>query len=100
VHALAVGSQALNSFERLDDIIRAGVLPAGRGPDLHDALEFIAFVRWRTQADDVRSGREPGNTVEPDRLSEFERKSLRDAFTVLSHAQDYLRYRYQSVRGR
>ena len=100
VHALAVGSQALNSFERLDDIIRAGVLPAGRGPDLHDALEFIAFVRWRTQADDLRSGREPGNTVEPDRLSEFERKSLRDAFTVLSHAQDYLRYRYQSVRGR
>ncbi|MFP5466011.1 MAG: DUF294 nucleotidyltransferase-like domain-containing protein [Gammaproteobacteria bacterium] len=99
VHALAVGSQALNSFERLDDIIRAGILPTGRGPDLHDALEFITFVRWRTQADDLRAGREPGNTVEPDRLSEFERKSLRDAFTVLNHAQDYLRYRHQSVRG-
>lgn len=99
VHALAVGSRAINSFERLDAVIKAGVLPAGRGPDLHDALEFIAFVRFRTQAEDLRAGREPGNVVEPERLSEFERKTLRDAFTVLSHAQDYLRYRYQSARS-
>lgn len=99
VHALAVGSQALNSYERLDDVIKAGILPRGRGPDLHDALEFIAFVRLRAQADDLRSGREPGNALSPDRLSEFERKSLRDAFTVLSHAQDFLRFRYQSARS-
>ncbi|NIC41313.1 DUF294 nucleotidyltransferase-like domain-containing protein, partial [Aquabacterium sp. A08] len=99
VHALAVGSEALNSFERLDDVVRAQVLPPGRGPDLHDALEFIAGVRLRTQADDLRAGREPDNSLEPERLSDFERKRLRDAFTVLSHAQDYLKYRHGSGRG-
>ena len=31
VHALAVGSEALNSFDRLDDVIQAGVLSPGRG---------------------------------------------------------------------
>lgn len=34
VHALAVGSRAQNSFERLDDIIDAGILPKGRAQDL------------------------------------------------------------------
>ncbi len=98
VHALSVGSEALNSFERLDDVIRAGVLPPGRGPDLHDALELLSFVRFRTQAEDLKNGQEPGNTVSPERLSDFERKSLRDAFLVLGQAQDYLKFRHQSGR--
>ena len=99
VHALAVGSESLNSFERLKDIMATDVLPRGRGQDLHDALEFISGVRMRQQAGDLAAGREPDNSVEPDKLSEFERKSLRDAFTILSHAQDYLKYRYQGGRG-
>jgi len=98
VHALSVGSQALNSFERLDEVIGAGILPPGRGPDLHDALEFLCFVRFRTQAEDLKSGQEPGNSVDPERLSDFERKSLRDAFLVLGQAQDYLKFRHQSAR--
>jgi CBS domain-containing protein len=99
VHALAVASESLNSFDRLKDIMATDVLPRGRGQDLHDALEFISGVRLRQQADDLAAGLEPGNSIEPDKLSEFERKSLRDAFTILSHAQDYLKYRYQGSRG-
>ena len=57
VYALAVGSQSLNSFDRLNDVVRAQALPPGRGPDLHDALEFIAAVRLRNQADDLKAGR-------------------------------------------
>ncbi|MCV5231457.1 cyclic nucleotide-binding protein, partial [Escherichia coli] len=56
VHALAVGSRAQNSFERLDDIIDAGILPKGRAQDLKDALEFISMVRIRHQATDVELG--------------------------------------------
>lgn len=99
VHALAVGSQALNSFERLRDIIDANILPLGRGPDLHDALEFISMVRIRNQADDLAAGREPDNSIAPESLSDFERKSLRDAFLILSHAQKFLKYRYQPGRS-
>ena len=49
VHALAVGSGATNSFERLRDIIAANVLPKGRGEDLRDAYEVIAMTRIRQQ---------------------------------------------------
>jgi CBS domain-containing protein len=99
VHALAVGSQAQNSFERLQDVVAAGVLPPGRGQDLHDTLEFISTVRIRNQAHDLAAGLEPDNSIEPDKLSAFERKSLRDAFSILGDAQTYLKFRYQPGRA-
>jgi CBS domain-containing protein len=99
VHALAVGSQAQNSFERLQEVIAAKILPPGRGQDLHDTLEFISTVRIRNQADDLIAGLEPDNSIEPDKLSAFERKTLRDAFQILGDAQTFLKFRYQPGRA-
>ncbi|MBF9000655.1 MULTISPECIES: DUF294 nucleotidyltransferase-like domain-containing protein [Vibrio] len=96
VHALAVGSRSKNSFERLDDIIDAGILPKGRGHDLRDALEFISMVRIRHQAIDIEQDQEPDNNIEPENLSDFERRNLKDAFQILSNAQNFLKYRYQA----
>ncbi|ARU54390.1 cyclic nucleotide-binding protein [Oleiphilus messinensis] len=95
VHSLAAGSVARNSFERLDDIIDAGILPEGRGPDLRDAMEFISMVRIRHQASDLIAGRVADNNIEPENLSAFERRNLKDAFQVLSQAQNFLKFRYQ-----
>jgi CBS domain-containing protein len=96
VHALAVGSRARNSFERLDDIIDAGILPKGRAQDLKDAMEFISMVRIRHQAIDVELGTEPDNNIEPENLSDFERRNLKDAFQILSNGQNFLKFRYQA----
>ncbi|KGK14938.1 DUF294 nucleotidyltransferase-like domain-containing protein [Vibrio navarrensis] len=96
VHALAVGSSARNSFERLDDVIDAGILPKGRAQNLKDALEFISMVRIRHQAVDVQNGIEPDNNIEPENLSDFERRTLKDAFQILSNAQNFLKFRYQA----
>ena len=99
VHALAIGAQSINSFERLKDIIDAAILPLGRGQDLYDALEFISRVRARHQAEDLAAGVDPDNSIDPEKLSEFERKSLRDAFLILGNAQKFLKYRYQPGRA-
>lgn len=98
VHALAIGSREHNTFDRLRDIIDSDLLPRGRGPDLRDALELIAMVRIRHQALDVEAGNEPDNNIEPENLSDFERKNLKDAFQILSNAQKFLKYRYQPGR--
>ncbi|AWB32855.1 DUF294 nucleotidyltransferase-like domain-containing protein [Orrella marina] len=99
VHALAIGSRARNSFERIDDIEQAQILPRGRGQDLRDALEFISITRARHQAEEIANGQEADNSIEPDNLSDFDRKSLRDAFLILSNAQKYLKFRYQPNRA-
>ena len=99
VHALAIGSRERNTFDRLKDINEAEILPRGRGADLRDALELIAMVRIRHQALDLEAGNEPDNNIEPENLSDFERKNLKDAFQILSNAQKFLKYRYQPGRS-
>ena len=96
VHALALGSPATNSFERLRDIIAAKVLPNGRGEDLRDACEVIAMTRIRQQALALQAGETPDNNVVPERLSEFERKHLKEAFSVLSNAQKFLKFHFRA----
>ncbi len=98
VHALAVGSEAQNSFERIDDIIEAELLPPGKGRELSDALEYISMVRIRHQASDVEQGEKPDNSINPDQLSTFERRNLKEAFQVLDKAQSFLKFRYHSKR--
>ncbi|MHA7879259.1 MAG: DUF294 nucleotidyltransferase-like domain-containing protein [Saccharospirillum sp.] len=99
VHALACGSTAQNSFDRLTDIANHKVLGHSNGDDLRDALEFIALVRARHQAWDIENHIDPDNSVEPEALSQFERRNLKEAFQVLSNAQKYLRIRYQVGRA-
>ncbi len=99
VHALAVGSSSRNSFERLNDVLDADLLPRGKGSDLRDALEFISLVRIRHQALDLEAGRDADNNIEPENLSDFERRNLKDAFSILRNAQKFLKFRYQSRRS-
>lgn len=99
VHALAVGSRAQNSFERLNDVIDAEILPPDRGPDLRDAMEFISMVRIRHQALDIEAEQEPDNNIEPENMSHFERRNLKEAFQILSDAQKFLKFRYQPNRA-
>jgi len=98
VHAFAVGSRSQNSFERLDDIIESGILPKGRGQDLRDAMEFIYMVRIRHQALDIEAETEADNSIEPENMSDFERRNLKAAFQILSNAQNFIKFRYQGNR--
>ncbi len=92
VHALACGSDALNTLERIDDIHAADLLPEGTSDDLKEAMEFISMVRIRHQALQLEKELSPDNNIEPESLSRFERRHLKDAFQVLRNQQSFLRY--------
>jgi CBS domain-containing protein len=96
VHALACGSRAQNSFERLKAIGKTKLLLDDDLGNLRDALEFISIVRIRHQALAIEAGREPDNNVRPEDLSPFERSHLKDAFQVVSNAQKFLKFRYNT----
>lgn len=99
VHALAVGSTAQNSFDRLDDIRDAHFLPLGRPEAMRDALEFMSMVRLRHQAQSLACGEEVDNNINPEALSQFDRRNLKEAFQVLSDAQKFLKFRYPASRS-
>jgi CBS domain-containing protein len=94
VHALACGSKAQNSLERLDAIAQTKLLQPEAISQLRYALEFLSLVRIRHQARAIEEGREPNNYIEPEKVSASERHNLKEAFQVLSNAQKFLRFRY------
>lgn len=94
VHALACGSTAQNSFDRLNDIEKTGLLPSGVGDRIRFALEFIAMVRIRHQAMSLQRDKAPTNSIDPQNISRTERHNLKDAFQLLSDAQKFLQFRY------
>ncbi|WP_339494329.1 DUF294 nucleotidyltransferase-like domain-containing protein [Pseudomonas sp. RA_105y_Pfl2_P56] len=99
IHALACASTAQNSFDRLDAISNTQLMPPDALMHLRYALEFLSMVRIRHQADALEQGTLPDNYIEPERFSTSERHNLKDAFQVLSNAQNFLRFRYP-LKGR
>ena len=94
IHALACGSTAQNSFDRMDAIASSNVIPPEGLKQLRYALEFLSMVRIRHQADALEQGAALNNYVEPERFSNSERRNLKEAFQVLSNGQNFLRFRY------
>ncbi len=99
VHALACGSNSLNTLERIEDIEAAGLLPDGRAKDLALALEMIGMVRIKNQKEQIEAGKEPNNHVNPENLSSFEKRHLRDAFDIVSRQQEFIKFRYAGKRS-
>ena len=94
VHALACGSTAQNSFDRLDAISATRLIQPEGLQHLRYALEFLSMVRIRHQAEAMEQGQEPDNYIEPERFTTSERHNLKESFQVLSSAQKFLRFRY------
>ncbi|TPE50561.1 cyclic nucleotide-binding/CBS domain-containing protein [Maribrevibacterium harenarium] len=99
VHAFAVGSAARSSFERLEAVMKANLLPEGRARELRDAMEYLTMVRISHQAEDVDEGHAPDNNIEPDKLTDAERRNLKEAFQVLSNGQRFLKFKYPYKRS-
>lgn len=99
VHALACGSDKLNTLERLEDIDKAGLLPDGRAKDLALALEMIGMVRIRSQKDQIEKELVVTNHVNPALLSSFEKRHLRDAFHIVERQQEFIKFRYAGKRS-
>lgn len=100
VHALACGSSAQNSYDRLNDIAQTDLLPSGVSERIRYALEFISMVRIRHQALALQRDQTPDNSIQPENISSAERHNLKDAFQLLSDAQKFLRFRYPMPAGR
>ncbi len=95
VYALAVGSDALGTVERLRAGADGGALSRSGADDLEHAFGFIAAIRARHQADQLKRGLAPDNHVPPARLSPLERTQLEAAFAAVRAHQDALAHVYR-----
>ena len=100
VYALSEGLEPVNTTERLRAAGASGAMSNDMAENLEDALEFIASLRIRHQAAQIRSGRKADNYLPPSSLSELEREHMKDAFKVIQTMQEALSSRYGAARLR
>ena len=98
VYALSCGSPEVNTLERLRDAVERKALSHEGAANLIDALEFIATLRIRHQATQLKQGEPADNYMPPDDLSPLERDHLKEAFKVIATMQEALGSRYQASR--
>jgi len=95
VIALGNGISATNTEERLDAAYQCKALSKEMHDNLIDAMEFIASLRIRHQAKQIRAGLAADNYLPPDELSGLEKSHLKDSFSIIKTMQQFFESRYQ-----
>jgi CBS domain-containing protein len=98
VYALAGGSPAVNTKDRLDSAAAGGEISEQSVRDLLDALEYLSTLRIQHQARRMQDGHAADNYLRPNELSNFERGHLKEAFGVVKSLQNALANRYPMGR--
>jgi CBS domain-containing protein len=64
--------------------------------DLEHAFEFIMLLRIHHQFEQISRGAEPDNFIDPNRLTYLEKRTIKEAFALVSRIQDLLIERYRA----
>jgi len=94
VLALAGGIDEVNTLARLRAAAKQGLVSHEMAENLEDALELIAGLRVRHQADQIARGEPADNFLDPHELSSLERGHLKEAFRVIQTQQEVMMKRH------
>ncbi len=95
--ALCYGIEETNTFTRLELLAKQGHLPADLYADIREAYEFQTQLNLVHQLRMVEAGQKLDSFVDPGELSDLERKTLKDAFAVISRLRGFIKEAFPSV---
>jgi CBS domain-containing protein len=96
-YALAAGSTARTTLERIAAAAAAGTLSRSGAEILGESFRFLTRLRLQEQLRALRAGEQPSNSVRVDALSELERRRLGEAFEAVRKLQDATALRFRSA---
>ncbi|MDQ7832505.1 MAG: putative nucleotidyltransferase substrate binding domain-containing protein [Desulfovibrionaceae bacterium] len=84
----------VGTSERLTALTEAGIFSRPLAERLHGAYEALQTLRVRFQAQAIRQGKTPRNTIFPDDLDDLERDRLKDGLRAVAEFQELVYARY------
>lgn len=94
LYALATGSDAIGTRERLIAASGHGQVSRKGAQDLLDAFDFLAAMAFQHQARLIKVGEKPNYHIDPKTLGKMDREHLRDAFSIIKDMQSALATKY------
>jgi CBS domain-containing protein len=94
MYALAGGSAARPTLERLETAANAGQLSRAGAEILAESFRLLTRLRLQEQIRSLHHGEEPSNRVRPDALSPLERRRLLEALRAVRKQMDAAALRF------
>jgi CBS domain-containing protein len=95
--ALERGVRETSTIERLETLRAAHTIVQEYADDFAQAFEFIMLLRIHHQYSGIVVGEAPNNFINPNKLSSLEKRSIKEAFTLIEKMQDLIIERYKSL---
>ncbi|MGE5172505.1 MAG: DUF294 nucleotidyltransferase-like domain-containing protein [Betaproteobacteria bacterium] len=95
--ALEKGIRETSTLERIETLRSRHTIVEEYADDFEQAFEFIMLLRIHHQYEQISSGEVPDNFINPNRLSNLEKRSIKEAFQIISKVQDLIIERYKSL---
>lgn len=90
LYSLENGISEVGTLDRIAAIKRLPGIMSEHGEDLEQAFEFLSLLRIHHQYDRIEAGLEPDNFINPDKLSNLEKKTFKEVCQLISRMQDAL----------
>lgn len=95
--SLEHGVRETSTFERLQALKAKESRIVEYAEDIEQAFEFIMLLRIYNQIKQISTGRLPDNFMNPHDLSNLEKKSMKEAFSLTTRLQDMVIERYRQM---
>ena len=86
--SLETESTEISTRRRLRELAKSGRVP--QGEDIEQLVEYLSTLLIHDQLQQIDEGLLPDSFINPDSLSELERKTLKEAFLLISEMYDKL----------
>jgi len=95
--SLEKGIKETSTLERIAALRDKHTILKEYADELEQAFEFIMLLRIHNQVEQIEAGREPDNFINPDGLSNLEKKSIKESFNLITKLQDIIIERYKPL---
>ncbi len=86
-----------STIDRINILSTKHSIVKDHADELLHAFEFMMLLRIHHQFEQMESGKSPDNFINPNKLSNLERRTLKEAFHLISRLQDTLIERYKAL---
>jgi CBS domain-containing protein len=95
--ALERGVAETSTLERIESLKGRHTFIDEYAEELEHAFDFLMLLRINRQFEQMKEGREPDNFINPNSLSNLEKKTMKDSFQLISRLQDLIIERYKPL---
>ena len=95
--SLERGVRATSTLERLEALRGVHTIAMEYADEFEQAFEFLMLLRIHHQYALLSTGQAPDNFINPNRLSNLEKRSIKEAFHLVAKVQDLIIERYKSL---